>query len=137
MHLPEQSSPDLTSVEHRFRNCHPLKKPMPQTVAGKHCPSSTGNAVLSSGIFLGKRKKKKLCKQSHATNPLVARLMWLRIKRLLSSDIKHVLQIASIKAFPDFRSLRFYNWKQSKHSALSSASQPLKDAALHCTHCLH
>lgn len=67
MHLPEQSSPDLTSVKHRFRNCHPLKKPMPQTVAGKHRLSSMGNTVLSPGIFLGKREKKSCA--SKATQP--------------------------------------------------------------------
>lgn len=60
-----------------------------------------------------------------------------RIKCLLSSDIECVLQTANIKAFPNFRSFHFYNRKQSKHSALLSTSQPLRDAALHRVHCLY
>lgn len=45
-----------------------------------------------------------------------------RIKGLPQSDIEHVLQIANIKAFSYFRSPRFYNRKQSKHSALKPTS---------------
>lgn len=57
IHLPKLCSAELTRpdpLECRlsiFRNCHPSKKPTPQTRARKPRLSSTGNAVLSPGIF--------------------------------------------------------------------------------------
>lgn len=53
--------------------------------------------------------------------------MQLRIKCLLSSDIEHVLQITSIKAFP-ISDLSVSIIETSQNAVLLSTSQPLKEA---------
>ncbi|XP_037236787.1 uncharacterized protein LOC119144925 [Falco rusticolus] len=85
-----------------------------------------GKCSAESWDFREKQKKKpqknpkqnaqpktQLCKQSHPTKSLAARLMLPRIKCLLSSDIVHVLQITSIKACPGFRSVSIIRSSQN------------------------
>lgn len=130
----QQSSPDLTPREcwlGTFSNCHAQKITNATNRSLGASAFQGGKCSAESWDFSrgGGEKPKQLCKQSHPTNVLAARLMQMRIKCLLSSDTEPVLQITNIKALP-ISGLSAPITESSQNAVLLSPRQPLKEAAL-------